>query len=122
MNSISQTGLKTSIPVDALCSALTIPRATYYRHLNRAEKDPLAMSPSKPPENAWGEQEKQVIIDLLHSARFIDKTPYEVYYGLIDQGEYHCSIRTMYRVLGYYKAARTSEMGLFSFVRHHGYF
>jgi len=79
-------------------------------------------------------------LDLLHSDQFIDKTPYEVYYELLDQGEYHGSIRTMYRVLdeqgesrdrriqrnhrdvGYNQAVRASKMGLFSFVRHHGYF
>jgi transposase InsO family protein len=40
-----------------------------------------------------------MVLDLLHSERFIDKTPYDAYYELIDKGEYHCSPRTMYRIL-----------------------
>lgn len=103
MNTISQVSKETSISIDALCVALVIPRATYYRHLDRIdsnlnEKIKLVL-PKKPPENALSNLEKQAVVDLLHSERFIDKTPYEVYYELIDQGEYHCSIRTMYRAL-----------------------
>lgn len=30
----------------------------------------------------------------------MDKTPYEVYASLLDEGNYLCSIRTMYRILG----------------------
>ncbi|NDH68001.1 MAG: hypothetical protein EBY22_08905 [Gammaproteobacteria bacterium] len=33
MNIISQVGQNKPIPVDMLCSAMHIPRATYYRHL-----------------------------------------------------------------------------------------
>lgn len=43
--------------------------------------------------------EKQTVIDLLHTERFQDKAPYEVYATLLDEGQYHCSIRTMYRIL-----------------------
>jgi putative transposase len=43
--------------------------------------------------------EKQTVVDILHSERFQDKTPYEVYATLLDEGQYHCSIRTMYRIL-----------------------
>jgi putative transposase len=39
------------------------------------------------------------VLDLLHSERFSDRTPYEAFNGLIDDGEYYCSTRTMYRVL-----------------------
>jgi len=34
-----------------------------------------------------------------HSDRFVDKAPAAVYGALLDQGTYHCSIRTMYRIL-----------------------
>jgi putative transposase len=39
------------------------------------------------------------MFEILHSDRFVDKAPYEVYATLLDEGEYHCSIRTMYRIL-----------------------
>jgi putative transposase len=34
--------------------------------------------------------------------RFADQSPYEVYATLLDEGVYHCSIRTMYRILAGY--------------------
>ena len=36
---------------------------------------------------------------MLHSERFVDHAPAEVYATLLDEGLYHCSPRTMYRVL-----------------------
>ena len=35
----------------------------------------------------------------MHSERFVDATPYEVFYILLDEGQYIASIRTMYRIL-----------------------
>lgn len=52
-----------------------------------------------PPMNALSEEEKQALIDLLHSERFADCTPYQVYYTMLDEGVYLASVRTMYRVL-----------------------
>ena len=43
--------------------------------------------------------ERQRVIDILHCDRFCDDTPYEVFATLLDEGHYHCSIRTMYRLL-----------------------
>ena len=39
------------------------------------------------------------MLDLLRSPRFADLAPAEVYATLLDQGVYHCSISTMYRIL-----------------------
>jgi putative transposase len=43
--------------------------------------------------------ERQGVLDMLHTDRFADKAPQEVYATLLDEGAYHCSIRTMYRIL-----------------------
>jgi putative transposase len=51
------------------------------------------------PKNSLSEEEKQQVLDLLHSERFIDKTPYDAFNAMLDEGEYHCSPRTMYRLL-----------------------
>jgi putative transposase len=40
-----------------------------------------------------------VILDLLHSERFVDRSPAEVYATSLDEGQYLCSERTMYRIL-----------------------
>ena len=99
MDLITQEGQLSAIPVDMLCSAMHVPRATYYRHLDNNKDDYKESFLGSSPVNALTEQEKQRVLDLLHSERFIDKTPYDVYYELIDKGLYYCSPRTMYRIL-----------------------
>ncbi len=39
------------------------------------------------------------MLDVLHSDRFVDAAPAEVYATLLDEGQYLCSERTMYRLL-----------------------
>ena len=36
--------------------------------------------------------------DLLNSERFCDRSPYQVYATLLDEGSYYCSISMMYRL------------------------
>jgi putative transposase len=51
------------------------------------------------PARALDAAERQTVLDHLHSERFSDKAPAEVYATLIDEGVYLCSIRTMHRIL-----------------------
>lgn len=99
MDAISQEGRNKAIPIDMLCTAMRIPRATYYRHFedNKGAQKVPRLAPT--PVNALNNLEKQCVLDLLHSECFVDKTPYDMYYKLIDKGEYYCSPRTMYRIL-----------------------
>ena len=84
----------------AACEAIGVPRATFYRHLDSKEVLPSADNSSRPdPPLSLSCGERQEVIDILHSEKFQDKAPYEVYATLLDEGEYHCSIRTMYRIL-----------------------
>ncbi len=80
------------------CSALGIPRATYYRHNGKKVQKDVVVSRPLPPL-ALTEQENRQVLDTFHSERFWDRSPYEVYATLLDEGTYHCSIRTMYRIL-----------------------
>jgi putative transposase len=50
--------------------------------------------------------ERQVVLDLLRDPRFADLAPAEVYATLLDEGIYHCSIRTMYRILDAHNEVR----------------
>ena len=43
--------------------------------------------------------ERNAVLEVLHSERFVDLSPAEVYAALLDEGTYLCSIRTMYRLL-----------------------
>jgi putative transposase len=51
------------------------------------------------PSRALDAQERQQVLDVLHSERFVDQAPQEVYAVLLDEGQYLCSLRTMYRLL-----------------------
>ncbi len=97
MKLITQTNETHNIPIDLLCDALVIPRATYYRHQDDKGKD--ASQKTASPKNALSDAERQIVLDLLHSERFMDKTPYDLYNASLDEGNYYCSPRTMYRIL-----------------------
>jgi len=79
------------------CAALGVNRASYYRQQGPTTgtrgggggHQPRALSPA----------EQHAVLDVLHSARFRDAAPAEVYATLLDEGSYLCSERTMYRLL-----------------------
>jgi putative transposase len=81
------------------CEALEVPRATFYRHLDRQGSPQVDGGLRSTPPLSLTQVERRTVIDILHSERFQDKAPYEVYATLLDEGQYHCSIRTMYRIL-----------------------
>jgi putative transposase len=43
--------------------------------------------------------EEATVYQILHSDRFVDSSPYQIYGTLLDEGHYYCSIATMYRLL-----------------------
>ncbi len=55
--------------------------------------------PKRIAPNKLNTAERQQVLDLLHSEEFIEDTPYQVVSKLLDRGSYHCSIRSMYRIL-----------------------
>jgi putative transposase len=55
---------------------------------------------------AFSVEDKAIIIAVLHEARFIDKSPREIYATLLDEGRYLCSLSTMYRWLRELKETR----------------
>jgi len=81
------------------CKALRVPRATFYRHMAREFSQPEENGLRPVSPMALSQEERQTVINTLHSDRFLNKAPYEVYATLLDEGQYHCSIRTMYRIL-----------------------
>ncbi len=90
--------LSREVGVQAACAALGLPRARFYRTRARIESAPPTLSnPSSPL--ALPSETEQRILEVLHSERFMDASPYQIYPALLDEGEYLCSIRTMYRLL-----------------------
>ena len=85
-----------TLGVAPVCRALGVPRASYYRWRKPPDRGPVMrrVPRSLPPE------ERERILSVLHSNRFAELPPAEVYATLLDEGTYLCSIRTMYRLLG----------------------
>ena len=89
--------LSPDVGTAAACRSLDIARPTYYRRLEpRIEETPV---PRPAPPRTLSVTERQAVLDILHTDRFVDKAPTEVYATLLDEGTYHCSVRTMYRIL-----------------------
>jgi len=85
------------IPLRTACRALDLPRATVYRQLRpKAQSEPKRRPPSP---RRLAEAERQKVLEVLHSERFCDQPPREVYAELLEEGKYLASVRTMYRIL-----------------------
>ncbi len=82
----------------AACRAMGVARATLYRRRNPL-RPKTGDRPKRRQPRSLDESERRQVLDLLHSPRFVDKPPPSVYATLLDEGTYHCSIRTMYRIL-----------------------
>jgi hypothetical protein len=92
------TELATAVGTRAACRALFAPRASHYRQ-RRAVICPAKNNPRPSPPRALAPAERETVLAHLHGERFQDRSPAAVYATLLDEGEYHCSIRTMYRLL-----------------------
>jgi putative transposase len=87
--------LSTAIGIQPACAALGIVRSGFYRGQGPA-KEP---APRPSPPRTLSSDERQAVLATLHSDRFIDTAPATIYATLLDEGRYHCSIRTLYRIL-----------------------
>jgi putative transposase len=98
------TGARATLSCVEACAALAMPRATYYRAL-------ALTSPGTPGSEgrtrtrkvsprALTSVERARVLDVMHEERFVDLAVPQVYATLLDGGEYMCSMRSMYRILG----------------------
>ena len=81
------------------CAALNLSRASVYRQRGHLARPQAVPRPRSKPHRALCAAERQTVLDRLHEPRFADQAPAEIYACLLDEGIYHCSIRTMYRIL-----------------------
>jgi putative transposase len=89
------------------CEAAGVSPSAVFRRRSIAKSGGV-VTPKRPtPKCKMTDAEEQVVLDLLHSERFRDQTPYVAYYTLMEEGKFICSVRTMYRLLG--KHAETVE-------------
>ena len=98
--------------VEFACQGLGVSRASFHRHYPLAgpatsgssrtqSVAPLTLAALEraPSFRALSPQEEQTVLDCLHSERFQDCSPAAIVATLLDDGVYHCSTRTMYRIL-----------------------
>ncbi len=87
--------LSREIGIQPACDAFGLARSGFYRGQGPA----TAPAPRPSPPRTLSPEERQAVLATLHSDRFIDTAPAAVYATLLDEGRYHCSIRTLYRIL-----------------------
>ena len=81
----------------ALCQSVGLARATLYRRRQPARSATPTVRAASP--RALVPAERQAVLDVLHSERFVDQSPAEVQATLLEEQTYLCSTRTMYRIL-----------------------
>jgi len=97
--------LAPTVGIQAACDHLAVARASFYRH--RPVHGPLAVrleqatvpSIRARSPRALGADERARVLDVLHEERFQDRAPAAIQATLLDEGQYLCSTRTMYRIL-----------------------
>jgi putative transposase len=116
-----------TVSVVALCVALGLSRAAFYRRKSGrspaavcgggtmgatapldegvlatdgdAARNGTSLIVARRSPRALTIEERALVLDELHSPRFVDLAPAEVYATLLDEQRYLCSERTMYRIL-----------------------
>jgi putative transposase len=89
------TELAPVVGTQAACAVLGVPRSSFYRQ-QRPIFGPVARPVSA---RSLSLAERETVLSCLHEERFQDRSPAAVYATLLDEGRYHCSTRTMYRIL-----------------------
>jgi putative transposase len=88
--------LSLQVGVRRACQDLSVPRSGVYRRRHLA---PPSVRGARSSSRRLKDEEKSIVLAYLHEERFQDCSPAQVYASLLDHGQYHCSIRTMYRLL-----------------------
>jgi putative transposase len=96
MNAVEE--LSSWVGVKQACEHLAIPRSSVYRRRRRRFSS-LPVGALRSSARRLKDEEKSLILACLHEERFQDCSPAQVYASLLDDGQYYCSIRTMYRLL-----------------------
>ena len=95
---------KDSIGIKAACDAFDVPEASYFRCIC-----PVKLTDKPKPfehHRALKENEKEEVLKVLNSEKYVDKAPAAVVASLLDEGKYLCSVGSMYRILKANKAIK----------------
>ena len=97
------------------CEHVGYSRASFRRHLallplpsrqqqryearSTAREEERETSSRRPSSLALGIAERIKVLNAVHEPRFVDRSVPHIYATLLDEGIYHCSMSTMYRIL-----------------------
>ena len=95
--------LAPTVGIASACEALGLARASFYR---RPVFGPMPLKIRPSPARALSPDERATVRGVLNSTRFQDCAPAAIQATLLDEGQYLCSTRTMYRVLNEDGASR----------------
>lgn len=90
--------LSSEVGIKSACELLKVSRAGFYRAQAGSSRKEHAKREIRHPRSLAA-PEQVTVLDTLHSERFVDQAPQAVYATLLDEGQYLCSISTMYRLL-----------------------
>lgn len=99
------THLAPTVGVVAACDCLGVARASFYRQRPilgpsaSPAPEPALPTPRPTPARALSPVERASVLAVLHEERFQNRSPAAVQATLLDEGQYLCSTRTMYRIL-----------------------
>jgi putative transposase len=92
--------LRSGLAVSVACRALQLPRAAIYRaRQRRCSFERVRVRRRPQPPLALSAAEREQLMAVLNSERFVDLAPAAIYATLLDEGHYLASVRTMYRLL-----------------------
>ncbi|MFH9354950.1 hypothetical protein [Kitasatospora sp. NPDC017646] len=87
------------IGIVAACRLTGRSRATRHRHLHPKEPTEKPNHPRSAPPQALSPTERAAVLALMDSPEYAELPPAQIWARELDSGRYHCSIRTMYRIL-----------------------
>ncbi|MFV2199098.1 IS3 family transposase [Nocardiopsis sp. LOL_012] len=90
-------GLRGGIGVVAACRLTGRSRATHHRRLHPPE--PKEAAPRAPHPAALADDERAAVLELMNSEPYAELPPAQIWARELDEGRYHCSVSTMYRIL-----------------------
>lgn len=77
-----------------------VPRQQRRYQARQAEREQRREQRARRPSSlALGSEERQTVLNAIHEDRFVDRSVPHIHATLLDEGTYHCSMSTMYRIL-----------------------
>lgn len=100
MNAV--TALMHKVGAVRACAVLGVSRASWHR----SQRELAAPQPRPAPPLALSAEQREEVMETLHSPRSVDQAPSAVYATLLEEGRYLASVRTFYRLLAQHGESR----------------